>query len=244
MRSLRSLSLTLASAGVALFGLAACVQPANPGTSDTLVPLVLAPATSTTAAATVPLGSAAAPPSQTVVLGAGSVSTAPVATTVPVATTLPAGTTVTTLAPTGTATTLAAGTQSYTVAANDTMYSIARRCSMSADALATYNSWTDGASHVIHPRDVIAMPCVPAGGSAATTATTIAKSGSSATTTTSTTGTGVAAATYTVVAGDYLSGIAAKVGTTVKAIVTANGWTDGTTHKIYPGDVIKLPAKK
>jgi hypothetical protein len=26
--------------------------------------------------------------------------------------------------------------------------------------------------------------------------------------------------------------------------VTANGWTDGAKHVIFPGQVIKMPAKK
>jgi len=48
---------------------------------------------------------------------------------------------------------------------------------------------------------------------------------------------------YTVQAGDYLAGIAAKSGTTVDEIVAANGWDDGVAHMISLGDKIRLPAK-
>jgi LysM repeat protein len=53
--------------------------------------------------------------------------------------------------------------------------------------------------------------------------------------------TGCAGAHYTVVNGDYLALIAAKTGTTVQAIVAANGWPDDQPF-IYPGLVIALPA--
>jgi LysM repeat protein len=46
---------------------------------------------------------------------------------------------------------------------------------------------------------------------------------------------------YTVVANDYLQGIAEKVGSTVDAIVEANGWPDGAGHVLIPGEVIKIP---
>ena len=32
-------------------------------------------------------------------------------------------------------------------------------------------------------------------------------------------------------------------GTTVDAIVKANGWTDGANHVIFPGQVIKMPTR-
>ena len=51
-----------------------------------------------------------------------------------------------------------------------------------------------------------------------------------------------AAAGYTVRPGDTLSGIAAKTGTTVDAIVAANGWEDGQNHLIYPGLEINMPS--
>jgi LysM repeat protein len=48
-------------------------------------------------------------------------------------------------------------------------------------------------------------------------------------------------ATYTITAGDTLSGIAARAGVSLTALVDANGWPDGTDHFIQPGDVITLP---
>ena len=246
MRSRPSPFLKLALVGISIVAVAACVEPANIGkSSDTLAPLVLSPVTSTTAL-TVPLGSAAVPPSQTVVLGAGAVTTGGAATTVPsgATATTDATTTVSAAASAAaTTTTSVTGAKSYTILASDTMYSIARRCAQTADALATFNGWSDGANHLIHPGDVIELPCTPSpssSGSATTAATTTTVKGSSGVT--STTVAVVAGGTYTIVAGDYLAGIAAKVGTTIDAIVQVNGWAD-RSHAIYPGDVIKLPAK-
>lgn len=48
--------------------------------------------------------------------------------------------------------------------------------------------------------------------------------------------------TYEIVANDSLSGIAAKTGTTVGAIVAANGWAD-QNHVIQVGQQINLPPK-
>ena len=50
-----------------------------------------------------------------------------------------------------------------------------------------------------------------------------------------------AGATYTISAGDTLSDIAARAGVSVADIVDANGWSDGSGHSIFPGDVIMLP---
>ena len=47
---------------------------------------------------------------------------------------------------------------------------------------------------------------------------------------------------YTIKTGDYLYGIAKAHNVKVDDIVTVNGWTDGVTHKLNPGDVIKIPA--
>ncbi|MEO6124146.1 MAG: DUF459 domain-containing protein [Ilumatobacteraceae bacterium] len=48
--------------------------------------------------------------------------------------------------------------------------------------------------------------------------------------------------TYTIVEGDTLTGIAAKTGTTIGAIVSVNGWAD-ENEVIQVGQGIKLPAK-
>lgn len=49
------------------------------------------------------------------------------------------------------------------------------------------------------------------------------------------------AATYTIAAGDTLSGIADRAAVSLDALVAANGWPNGTDHVIMPGDVVMLP---
>jgi LysM repeat protein len=220
----------------ALFSLSACVPSATPKTADTLAPLVLP--VPTTPVVTAPAIAGV----QTTILDANSaVTLATVATTVPPATAAP-----NTTIPTSTSTTVNPNTtpSTYTVAAKDTVSGIGRRCGLTPQALADYNSWTDGIAHPIYPGTVVKLPCTPEGAaatpSATTSATTTTVKAASPTTTTVTPGPG---GLYTVVAGDYLAGIAAKTGTTVKAIVSVNGWSDGAAHPIYPGNVIKLPAK-
>ncbi|MCU1388870.1 MAG: hypothetical protein JWL72_2208 [Ilumatobacteraceae bacterium] len=51
-----------------------------------------------------------------------------------------------------------------------------------------------------------------------------------------------AAESYVVVAGDFLSGIAAAANVSLDSLIATNGWPDGSVHVIYPGDVIALPA--
>ena len=48
-------------------------------------------------------------------------------------------------------------------------------------------------------------------------------------------------AAYTVAQGDTLFGIAQASGVDLSALVTANGWADGASHAIFPGDRIVLP---
>lgn len=51
----------------------------------------------------------------------------------------------------------------------------------------------------------------------------------------------VAMQQYTVAGGDALYAIAERFCTTADAIVTANGWADGISHPLYPGDAITIP---
>ena len=181
--------------------------------------------------------------------GSGSGTGAAPATTIKVGTpsyqTLPPVVTSTTVAPTlpgQAAGTPVANEQSYTVVSGDLVVRIAKKFCVKAQDIADYNGWTEGITHSIFPGNTIKIPpngCLP-GTATETTAAPAAPSTPAATSTTFDVNSG---ATYTVVAGDYLSGIAKKVGTTVAAIVAANGWTDGDQHAIFPGQTIKLPAK-
>ena len=236
MRSSRSHPIILVASAIATLGLAACVQPAETDSQDTIAPLVLPGLTTTTVPTTI-VGAGSAP---TVLVDAGSMETlAASVTTVATTVTTPPETD----PPASSTTVVVVGKQAYTVVANDTLYRIARRCSISAAELATYNAWPDGENHRIYPGTIVQLPCSPPAGTASSTSTTTATTaaGSSASTTTITPGAG---GTYTVVKGDYLAGIAAKTGTTVAAIVAANGWPDGDKHLIVAGQKIQLPAKK
>ena len=121
------------------------------------------------------------------------------------------------------------GGKTYKVVAGDTVSRIAQRFGLTTDVLATFNEWSDGASHPIYPGNSVKIP--PGA----------QDTGTDKTTTTSSTrpSKGV---TYVVVAGDTLTGIARRAGVTISAIAKSNSWTDGTAHAIFPGDVVKLPA--
>lgn len=122
------------------------------------------------------------------------------------------------------ATTESGGT-SYQVVAGDTVSQIAKRFGLTADALATFNGWSDGVAHAIYPADPVKIPPGAKQTSTATTTTTPAPG-----------------ATYIVVAGDTVSGIAARAGISAKSLGAQNGWSDGANHAIFPGDAVKLPA--
>jgi LysM repeat protein len=136
----------------------------------------------------------------------------------------------------------------YTVVSGDYLSGIALRYKVKLDELVAYNDWPEGTDHAINPGDVIKIPPGftvpdPSATSTTATATTSGDTGEGGDTTTSppstvdTTGGG----TYTVVANDYLGGIAEKVNSTVDAIVEANGWPEGAAHVLQPGDKIKIP---
>ena len=181
--------------------------------------------------------------------------------------TLPTTTTATTAAPPATEIGGAAvttqpgqaadGSTTYTIKANDILVRIAKTYNCKYQDILTANSYTGDANTFLPAvGGTITLPpnCKLSAASTSTTtkagATTTTKAGATTTTkagsTTTKAGTATTVAdgtTYTVVANDTLSGIAKKFGTTAQAIVTANGWKDGTGHHINPGDVIKLPAK-
>ena len=135
------------------------------------------------------------------------------------------------------------GEQQYTVLAGDILVRIGKKYGVSAQAIADYNTWADGVFHLIYPGLKIKIPpgaTTPAVGGATPTATTTKSATPAQTTTTVNVAAG---GTYVVADGDTLSRIATKNGTTIAAIVAVNGWTDGSSHLIYKGLKIKLPAK-
>ncbi len=137
-----------------------------------------------------------------------------------------------------------AGEQSYTVVANDYLIAIAKKFCIGLDSLVAYNAWPEGLNHKYNPGDVFKIPpraCDPATQATPAPAVEAVPAVPQETSTTAAaTGDGN---TYTVVANDYLGGIAAKLGTTVEALVAANGWPEGDQHLIIPGQKIVVPAK-
>ena len=245
MRTPRSHMLTILSGTAAVVGLAACVPSAD-GDKKSIEPLTTTTITLDTSTST----STTLPGSDGVIITAGTVvqPTSVVTQVPPTDATEESSDETTAATPTtsgATTTTSETGPGTYTIVAKDTLYGIAKKCSIGPAELAAYNDWDDGVEHLIIAGQKIKMPCVPAATSTDSTTTTVA--GSTATTDGSSTGTSTtiasAGGTYTVQAGDFLSGIAAKTGTTVDAIVEANGWTDGSAHAIFPGQVIKMPVR-
>jgi LysM repeat protein len=245
MRTPRSHILITFIGAAAVVGLSACVPSAD-GDKKSITTLdslpVTLPPTSTTIV----------PASDAVIITAGTVIQPTVLPTLvpPTDETDDSSTTTTAVTATtsgATTTTSATGPGTYTIVAKDTLYGIAKKCAIGPAELASYNDWTDGVNHLIIAGQKIKMPCVPKATSTDSTSTTVAGATSTtaggSSTGTSTTVAAGAGGTYTVQSGDFLSGIAAKTGTTVDAIVAANGWTDGANHVIFPGQVIKMPAR-
>ena len=115
----------------------------------------------------------------------------------------------------------ASGT-TYTVKAGDTLSGIAAKYGTTYQALAAYNGISD--PNRINVGQVIKIP------QSGTTGTTGGTSGGSST---------ASGTTYTVKAGDTLSGIAAKYGTTYQALAAYNGISN--PNRINVGQVIKIP---
>lgn len=100
--------------------------------------------------------------------------------------------------------------RTYTVQAGDTLSGIAAKLGVSTSAISGYRS---GNPNLIYPGEVLTIN----GGSAASKP---------------------AARTYTVRAGDNLSSIAARYGTTYQALAAKNGISN--PNLIYPGQVLKI----
>jgi|EndMetStandDraft_3_1072993.scaffolds.fasta_scaffold329361_1 LysM repeat protein len=137
----------------------------------------------------------------------------------------------------------------YEIKAGDYLSGIAARYKVKLDDLIAFNDWADGTNHPINPGEIIKIPpgyTVPDESATTTTAATETTDGDTgeggdSTTSPPTTVDTAGGGTYTVVANDYLQGIAEKVGSTVDAIVEANGWPEGAAHVLQPGEKIKIP---
>lgn len=119
---------------------------------------------------------------------------------------------------------------SVTVRAGDTLSHIAARHGVSVGAMVSANQIQN--SRLIFPGQVLTLP----GGSGSGSSSSGASSSSSGSSSSSPTR---AAGSVTVRAGDTLSGLAARHGSTVSALARANQIAD--TRLIYPGQVLRLP---
>lgn len=111
----------------------------------------------------------------------------------------------------------------YTVKAGDTLSAIASRYSTSSSALASLNSLSN-------PNLIYVGQVLKVSSNASTSSSTSSSANSTVTT----------AASYTVKAGDTLSAIAAKYGTTYQALASTNSISN--PNDIYVGQVIKVSA--
>ena len=112
---------------------------------------------------------------------------------------------------------------SYTVKAGDTLSAIASRYSTSSSTLASLNSLSN-------PNLIYVGQVLKVSSNASTSSSTSSSANSTVTT----------AASYTVKAGDTLSAIAAKYGTTYQALASTNSISN--PNDIYVGQVIKVSA--
>ena len=119
--------------------------------------------------------------------------------------------------------TAATTADTYTVKAGDTLSAIASRYSTSSSTLASLNSLSN-------PNLIYVGQVLKVSSNASTSSSTSSSANSTVTT----------AASYTVKAGDTLSAIAAKYGTTYQALASANSISN--PNDIYVGQVIKVSA--
>lgn len=122
----------------------------------------------------------------------------------------------------------AAVARTYTVQRGDTLSSIAAKYGVNTSTLIALNGLSAN-PHALQVGQVLNLPSV---GGGATPAVAPAPRASASGT-----------RTYTVVAGDTLSRIAARQGTTVAKIIAVNGFTPQQAHNLKIGQTIKLPKK-
>lgn len=119
----------------------------------------------------------------------------------------------------------AASTGSYTISAGDTLFTLAQEHGVSLDALLSANGLDR--SSIIYPGQTLMIPGASAVAPPAPSATPPPPAPASAPT-----------STYTVVAGDTLFGIAQRHGSTLDALLAANGLDRASI--IYPGQSLAL----
>lgn len=117
----------------------------------------------------------------------------------------------------------------YVVRSGDTLYSIARKFGVTIAAIARANNITN--TNLIFVGQTLVIPSNASNASGA--------SSSSATSSSTGGATGPCPRTYIIQRGETLRRIASKCGTTVAAIVTANGL--GNPNLIYAGQVLTIP---
>ena len=123
--------------------------------------------------------------------------------------------------------------RTYTVQRGDTLSSIAAKYGVNTSTLIALNGLSAN-PNALQVGQVLNLPSM---GSTATAA--VAPAATAAATRAVASGT----RTYTVVAGDTLSRIAARQGTTVAKIIAVNGFTTQQAHNLKIGQTIKLPKK-
>lgn len=121
----------------------------------------------------------------------------------------------------------------YTIVRGDTVSAIAARFGVTTQAVLTANGL--GWSSIIYPGQTIAIPSggAPLAIQTVSSVTPVSPAPASQAPRTATT-------SYTIVAGDTISAIAARFGTTKSAILTANGM--GSSTIIYSGRTLLIPA--
>jgi LysM repeat protein len=119
----------------------------------------------------------------------------------------------------------------YTIVRGDTISAIAARFGVSTQAVLSANGL--GWSSIIYPGQTIAIPAggAPLAITTVSSVTPMPSSGSSA---------APASTSYKIVAGDTVSGIAARFGVTTAAILAANGM--GSSTIIYSGRSLVIPS--
>ncbi|GAA3648768.1 hypothetical protein GCM10022202_05450 [Microbacterium marinilacus] len=132
----------------------------------------------------------------------------------------------------------AAGGESYTVQAGDTVWGIAQKNGTTVDAVIQANGL--GSAATIFPGQKLKLSGSTSAAAPAADPAPAAEPAKQAEPAPAATSSSSSGKTYEVTAGDTLWGIAQKNGTTVSAVLEANGLSEGAI--IYPGQKLKLSA--